>query len=63
MCYPVFLSLAENGTPLIDTDYTRENNIPIDVKIPITQENAKVIFAYNNIDYELEYAKDYLRTS
>ena len=63
VCYPVFLSLAENGTPLIDTDYTRENNIPIDVKIPITQENAKVIFAHNNIDFELEYAKDYLRTS
>ena len=63
VCYPVFLSLAENSTPLIDTDYTRENNIPIDVKIPITQENAKVIFAHNNIDFELEYAKDYLRTS
>lgn len=63
VCYPVFLSLAENGTPLIDTDYTRENNIPIDVKIPITGENAKVIFGENNIDFELEYAKEYLQKS
>lgn len=63
VCYPVFLSLAENGTPLIDTDYTRENNIPIDVKIPITRENAKVIFGEMNRDFELEYAKDYLRES
>lgn len=63
VCYPVFLSLAENGVPLIDTDHTRENNIPIDVKIPITAENTKVIFGENNIDFELEYAKEYLRKS
>lgn len=63
VCYPVFLSLAENGTPLIDTDYTRENNIPIDVKIPITRENAKVLFGEKNRDFELEFALEYLRKS
>ena len=63
VCYPVFLSLSENGTPLIDTDNTRENNIPLDVKIPITRENAEELFGEDNKDIELEYAIEYLQKS
>lgn len=63
VCYPVFLSLSEDGTPLIDTDYTRGNNIPLDVRIPITRENAEQIFGTDNIDIELEYAMKYLKES
>lgn len=63
VCYPVFLSLSENGTPLIDTDDTRENNIPLDVKIPITRENAEELFGEDNKDFELEYAIEYLQKS
>ena len=72
--YPVFLSLSEAGEPFIDTDYTRENKIPLDVVIPITSENAKTIFSIDNYDresmekgkivferdVELEYAVRYL---
>ena len=58
--YPVFLSLSANGEPLIDTDYTRENRIPLDVEIPITEEAALEIFSLEDTDYELDYAVKYL---
>ena len=72
--YPVFLNLSENGEPFIDTDYTRENRIPLDIMIPVTRENAKTIFSIDNFDkeamekgeiafkrdIELEYAIKYL---
>lgn len=60
--YPVFLSLSEDGTPLIDTDASRENNIPIDVYIPVTRENIDDIFSFEEEpkDVELEYAIQYL---
>ena len=56
-------SFIDKITPLIDTDNTRENNIPLDVKIPITRENAEEIFGDNNKDIELEYAIEYLQKS
>lgn len=62
--YPVFLSLTEDGEPLIDTDYTRTNNIPLDVKIPLTRESALATFSLDGeiskTDYELTYAIEYL---
>ncbi len=36
MRYPVNLSLSEEGVPLIDTDETRENRIPLEAVIPMT---------------------------
>lgn len=61
--YPIALSLGADGKPLIDTDYTRTNNIPLDVQIPITREVAIEMFAVDrdlSADYELTYAMDYL---
>jgi len=64
--YPVFLSLDENALPLIDTDDTRTNNIPLDVTIPITRESALQMFSDEDEtekeDYELIYAMEYLKT-
>jgi len=66
VCYPIFLSLAEDGKPLIDTDFTRENNIPLEVSIPMTKEAVLEKFSPENIisddvsDYEVEYAVEYL---
>ena len=45
---------------MIDTDYTRENRIPLDVEIPITEEAALEIFSLEDTDYELDYAVKYL---
>ena len=58
--YPVFLSLSSDGEPLIDTDSTRENRIPLDVEIPITEKAALEIFSLDDADYELDYAVKYL---
>ena len=63
--YPVFLSLSSEAEPLIDTDYTRENRIPLEVTIPMTMEMALKMFDvmqnYPDLqDYELEYAVKYL---
>ena len=72
MNYPVNLSLSEDHVPLIDTDNTRENRIPLDVTIPMTKEMALTIFDYKNAilhemgqleklpDAELAYALEYL---
>lgn len=60
--YPVRLSLDEDGRPLIDTDSSRTNRIPLDVKIPVDREAALRIFGDDdNADYELEYAVAYLK--
>jgi len=61
--YPVFLSLSPEGVPLIDTDYTRENRIPLDINIPVTKENALRLFSMDGEDIELEYAVHYLEES
>lgn len=58
--YPVFLSLSSDSEPLIDTDHTRENRIPLDVTIPITRERALKLFSFDENDPELEYAIEYL---
>ncbi|MCR5098811.1 MAG: hypothetical protein K6B14_07685 [Lachnospiraceae bacterium] len=60
--YPVNLTLSSDNEPLIDTDYTRENRIPLDVQIPMTKEFALELFDTNrlmsaqDIDPELKYA-------
>lgn len=58
--------------PLIDTDYTRENRIPLDVAIPLTRERALKMFDYEAAvlyqigqredlaDVELDYVVKYL---
>ncbi|MBR4224123.1 MAG: hypothetical protein IKR73_04880 [Oscillospiraceae bacterium] len=59
--YPVFLSLSADAEPLIDTDDTRENRIPLDVTIPMTKERAmKMLSFVDNSDEELSYAVAYL---
>lgn len=66
MRYPVNLSLSEEGVPLIDTDETRENRIPLEAVIPMTEERALQLFNYRKVldfnfdDTELEYAVRYL---
>lgn len=59
--YPVFLSLSADGEPLIDTDHTRENRIPLDVTIPMTKERALEMFTFDENDPELDFAIDYLK--
>ena len=71
--YPVFLSLSEENVPLIDTDDSRENRIPLDVTIPMTKKNALTMFDYKNVllhtygqidkleDVELDFAMEYLK--
>ena len=58
--YPVFLSLSSDGEPLIDTDYSRINRIPLEARIPITEESALEIFTLDDKDYELDYAVKFL---
>jgi hypothetical protein len=72
LLYPVFLSLSDEQVPLIDTDYSRENRIPLDVAIPLTRERALKMFDYEAAvlyqigqredlaDVELDYAVEYL---
>ena len=61
VAYPCFLSLSADGEPLIDTDFTRENRIPLDVTIPMTKEAALKLFSFEREeDPELEYAMEYL---
>ena len=57
--YPVAYSLDESGLPLIDTNETRENRIPLDVVIPVDKDAAMKIFTTDD-DYELEFALQYL---
>lgn len=61
--YPVFLSLSSEGEPLIDTDYTRENRLPLDIKILVTKENALRLFTMDGEDIEVEYAVNYLENN
>lgn len=64
MGYPVFLSLSSDNEPLIDTDDTRENRIPLDVTIPMTKERALKMFSFfEDSDVELEYAVEYLENN
>ena len=61
--YPHYMSLDANAYPLIDTDASRANRVPLDVKIPMTKELALNIFSDSQIDYELEYVMDYISSS
>ena len=56
--YPTGLVLDKDGNPNIDIDNTRISRNPVGIKIPLTKENVLKIF--NNEDYELEWAIDYL---
>ena len=56
--YPIGLVLDQDGNPNIDVDETRKSRNPIDVKIPLDKEAALKIF--NDVDYELEWAINYL---
>ena len=55
-----FVIVDENGNPNIDVDDTRISRNPIDIKIPLNKESAIKIF--NSIDYELEWAIEYLNS-
>lgn len=74
--YPAVLTLGEDGKPLIDSDVKRENRIPLDVYIPITEEYVEKVFSVHTmdryytlgadknpdtfIDFELQYAIDFI---
>lgn len=56
--FPTGLILDGDGNPNIDTDHTRESRNPVDIKIPLDKEAAIKIFS--GIDYELEWAIEFL---
>ena len=61
--YPAALTLGEDAKPMIDTDASRENRIPLDAVIPVDKKAALRIFdtEAQDDDYELEYVMDYLK--
>ena len=67
VCYPVHPVLDENSQPLIDTDESRENRIPLDHVIPVDKNAALRIFNPESDDdtddYELDYAMQYLQSA
>ena len=66
VCYPVHPILGENSQPLIDTDASRENRVPLDHVIPVDRDAALRIFdleADEADDFELDYAMQYLQSS
>ncbi len=58
IAFPTGLILDGDGNPNIDTDRTRQSRNPVDIKIPFDRKAAIKIF--NGVDYELEWAIDYL---
>lgn len=58
--YPNYLTLSENGEPLIDTDFSRETNIPLNVKIPMDEKAVPMVFD-SEVDYELAYILEYMK--
>ena len=63
--YPVYPILGEDNLPMIDTDASRENRIPLDHVIPVDKDAALRIFdreSDGDDDYELEYAIQYLQS-
>jgi hypothetical protein len=56
--FPTGVVLAENGNPNIDIDDTRISRNLVDAKIPLNKEGAIKIL--DGIDYELEWAIEYL---
>nr|MCR5166187.1 hypothetical protein [Oscillospiraceae bacterium] len=58
--YPMFATVDENNNVMVDTGADRESTIPLDVKIPVTEEALDIIMNDPCRDYELEYAVDYL---
>lgn len=66
--YPVFLSLSSDAEPLIDTDHSRVNRVPLEVTIPMTKEMALEMFDVEKNfpdlqDHELEYAVEFIENS
>ena len=65
--YPVYPVLGEDNLPMIDTDASRENRIPLDYVIPVDKDAALRIFDQESDDdtddYELEYAMQYLQSA
>ncbi|HKL80088.1 MAG TPA: S41 family peptidase [Mobilitalea sp.] len=57
--FPIIYQLNEDESIMIDTDENRNSVIDRDIVIPITDEAANMIYE-EEIDYELEYAKNYL---
>lgn len=58
--YPYFLTLDTDLQPMIDSDASREATIKLDEKIPLTMESIDIIWGDSDVDYELQYAIDYL---
>lgn len=60
LAYPNYLTLSENGEPLIDTDFSRKTNIPLDLKIPMDEKAVRMVFD-SDVDYELAYILEYMK--
>ncbi len=60
VAYPIWLTLGENGLPLIDTEKDRLTKIYLDERIKVTDEAAEIIFGDSGKDYELDYALEYI---
>lgn len=58
--YPYILNVDEDLQPMIDSDASREATIKLDEKIPLTMESIDIIWGDSDVDYELQYAIDYL---
>lgn len=59
--YPVGLTLDENGEPNIDPKADRISRDPVEVRIPLDKNAAKMIFR-DKKDYELEWAVKYFNS-
>lgn len=57
--YPIGLTLDENGEPNIDPKADRISRDPVEVRIPLDNHAAMMIFR-DKKDYELEWAVEYL---
>lgn len=60
--YPVGLTLDENGDPNIDPRADRVSRNPVEVRIPLDNHAAMMIFR-DKKDYELEWAVDFLESN
>lgn len=60
MSYPVNWMFDQEGRRFIDTDESRTCTLPLDVKIPLTEDAVREMLYEDGSDYQLQYALNYL---
>lgn len=60
ICYPVNWMFDQDGRRFIDTDESRTCTLPLDVKIPLTEDAVREMLYEFGSDYQLQYALIYL---